>query len=82
MCLTATYRPSGKPENRGDYHSRGIFGTVFLSTTISWIERKMLVDMLIYFDNLHYLAMSTITFPDLQTLKIKKKIVGNIPHDW
>ncbi len=25
--------------------------------------------------------MTTITFPDLQTLKIKKKIVGNIPRD-
>ncbi len=30
----------------------------------------------------YYLAMSTITFPDLHILKIKKKIVGNIPRDW
>ncbi len=36
----------------------------------------------IIFMESYYLAMSTITLPDLQTLKIKKKIVGNILRDW
>ncbi len=30
----------------------------------------------------YHLAMSTIIFPDLQTMKIKKKIVAIIPRDW
>ena len=45
----------------------GEYWALLLSTTMSWIVRKMLVD---------------ITFPDLQTLKIKKKIMANIPRDW
>ena len=37
--------------------------------------------VLIFVEN-YYLAMPTMIFPDLQTLKTKKEIVANIPRDW
>ncbi len=37
---------------------------------------------LLYFMENYHLAMSTIIFLDHQTMKIKKKILANIPRGW